>query len=196
MGSAKLRDILTNTLLFQKQPGTEGVGRPIQRRSHRDRCGKSTKSYLNTQPYLPQHFLPKNFVHRVKARETRTRWDHLPNQKPCNLYPPRTSYNHGLASCLEHTHKPQLSLYCMSGSVSYRVCAKFTWRRRKTRRPCIRKNPGCHARNVVSTDKCSGQTHHIPFEECISSGKNIGILTYIRYVWHTFPRILLFECTK
>jgi len=88
--------------------------------------------------------------------------------KPCNLYPPRTSYNHGLAPCLERTHKPQLSLYCMSGSVSYRVRAKFTWRRRKTRRPCIRKNPGCHARNVVPTDKCSGQTHHIPFEECIS----------------------------
>ena len=56
-----------------KQPGTEGAGRPIQRRSHRDRCGKSTIRSLNTQPYLPQHFLTKKFVHPVKARETRTR---------------------------------------------------------------------------------------------------------------------------
>ena len=59
--------------IVTKQPGTEGVGRPIQRRSHRDRCGNSTNRSLNTQPYLPQHFLPKNFVHPVKARETRTR---------------------------------------------------------------------------------------------------------------------------
>ena len=28
---------------------------------------------------------------------------------------------------------PYLSLHCMSGSVSYRVCAKLTWRRRKHR---------------------------------------------------------------
>lgn len=67
------QNVPLSSRLMIPQPGTEGVGRPIQRRSHRDRCGKSTNRSLNTQPYLPQHFLPKKFVHPVKARETRTR---------------------------------------------------------------------------------------------------------------------------
>ena len=103
---------------------------------------------------------------RAKKTQTASEWQAHRLSASASAWHPTTCEHES------NTHRypflPYLSLHCMSGSVSYRVCAKLTWRRRKTPRPCSGKNPGCHARNVVFIDKCRGPTRHILLEGCIS----------------------------